>query len=294
MSLVSLEAICDLDIERARQFRDLFHYRIMTDSVREMVDKAQPDAIVCTAQPARTAALVRSLLPLRIPLFIEKPPGISLAEAKLLAVDSAEADTFAFVAFNRRFIPSIVRLKDWSNRNAPRFARAEMLRTNRIEPDFAIATGIHAIDAIRFLMGYPESIEVEQRKRNDGTACDYSVRFAYANSSVAEIALMLNTGLRRECYFLSAEGASAEAALGSAYSSDLCFQGDRQWSGESITQLNPLSNDPLIDEGILGEYEEFIHSIAERVPSSSSLSDAVLSMQLAEAVQNKYSGPLPP
>jgi predicted dehydrogenase len=294
MSLVSLEAICDLDIERARQFRDLFHYRIMTDSVREMVDKAQPDAIICTVQPAATAALVRSLLPLRIPLFIEKPPGVSLAEAKLLALDSAEAETFTFVAFNRRFIPSIVRLKDWSKRNAPRFARAEMLRTNRIEPDFAIATGIHAIDAIRFLMGCPESIEVQQRKHNDGKSCDYSIRFAYANSSAAEIALMLNTGLRRECYFLSAEGASAEAALGSAYSSDLCFQGDRQWSGESITQLNPLTNDPLIDEGILGEYEEFIHLISERVPSSSSLLDSALSMQLAEAVQNKYSGPLPP
>jgi predicted dehydrogenase len=169
-----------------------------------------------------------------------------------------------------------------------------MLRTNRLETDFAIATGIHAIDAIRFLMGHPEFIEVKRRRHNDGTACDYSIRFDYANSAVAEVALMLNTGLRRESYFLSAEGATAEAALGFAYSSDLCFQGDRQWSGESITQLNPLTNDALIDEGILGEYEEFIHLITERAPSSSSLFDAALSMQLAEAVQNNYSGRLPP
>jgi predicted dehydrogenase len=290
---VSLEAICDLDIERALQFRDLFHYRLAADNIRTL-DRTELDAIVCTVQPAATAALVRSLLPLQIPLFIEKPPGISLAEAKLLAADAAEAHAFTFVAFNRRFIPSIVRLKAWSTRNAPRFARAEMLRTKRLEPDFAIATGIHAIDAIRFLMGHPESIEVKRNRHSNEAAYDYSIRFAYADSREAEISLMIDTGLRRESYFLSVEGASAEAALGSAYSSDLCFQGDRQWSGESITQLNPLTNDALIDEGILGEYEEFIRLIAERAPSTSPLIDGALSMQLAEAVQHNYSGPLPP
>ena len=36
-----------------------------------------------------------------------------------------------------------------------------MLRTNRLEPEFATGTGIHVLDAIRFLMGDPESIEVE-------------------------------------------------------------------------------------------------------------------------------------
>lgn len=293
-SVVSLELICDLQIERARQFRDLFDYRLASDNIRESLTEVRPDAIVCTVQPAATAELVKSLLPLGIPLFIEKPPGISLAEATSLAAASVAAEVFTFVAFNRRAIPSIVRLKQWAAHHPVRFARAEMLRTNRIEPDFAIETGIHALDAVRFLMGDPESIEVTPRFRANSHACDYSVRLSFPNSAVAEISMMLNTGLRRESYFLSSEGATAEAALGSAYSSPLSYQGYRQWSGEKIISEYPLTNDPLIDGGFLGEYEAFFHALAEGAPSPCSLSDAARSMQLAEAVQDHYSGLLPP
>lgn len=293
-SLVSLELICDLQIERAREFCDLFHYRLASDNIHKALDEARPDAIVCTVQPAATAALVRSLLPLRIPLFIEKPPGVSLVEATSLAVASAASGTFTFVAFNRRAIPSIVRLKEWAAHNPIRYARAEMLRTNRLESNFAIATGIHALDTIRFLMGDPESIEVTSREHDNAAARDYSIRLNFANTAVAEISLMLNTGLRRESYFLSASGATTEAALGSSYSSALSFQGDRQWSAEAISQQHPLVNDHLVDEGFLGEYEEFFRLLTDGAPSTGSLVDAAHSMQLAEAVQNNYSGPLPP
>jgi predicted dehydrogenase len=293
-SLVSLELICDLQMERARQFRDLFHYRLVSDNIHQMLEEVRPDAIVCTVQPSATADLVRSLLPLRIPLFIEKPPGISLVEATSLAAASVASKTFTFVAFNRRSIPSIVRLKEWAVRHPIRFARAEMLRTNRLEPDFAIATGIHVLDTIRFLMGNPESIEANARRHDNSEAHDYQVRLMFANSAVAEISLMLNTGLRRESYLLSSAGVTAEAALGSAYSSELCFQGDRQWFGENIVEQHALANDHLVDGGFLGEYEEFFRLLAAGAPSALSLTDAAYSMQLAEAVQNHYSGPLPP
>jgi myo-inositol 2-dehydrogenase / D-chiro-inositol 1-dehydrogenase len=293
-SLVSLELICDLQIERARQFRDLFHYRLASDNIHEMLAEVRPDAIVCTVQPSATAELVRSLLPLQIPLFIEKPPGVSLVEATYLAAASVASEAFTFIAFNRRSIPSIMRLKEWSTHHPVSFARAEMLRTNRLESDFAVATGIHALDTIRFLMGNPESIEVTPRPHDNSAVCDYSVRLNFADSAVAELSLMLNTGLRRESYYLSSAGATAEAALGSAYSSDLCFQGDRQWAGETITQQHSLVNDPLVDGGFLGEYEEFFRLLAEGAPSTCSLTDAAHSMQLAEAVQNHYSGRLPP
>jgi predicted dehydrogenase len=252
-SVVSLELICDLQIDRARQFRDLFHYRLAADNIHETLAEVRPDAIVCTVQPAATAELVKSLLPLHIPLFIEKPPGVSLAEATSLASASVAAEAFTFVAFNRRAIPSILRLKQWAEHHPIRFARAEMLRTNRLESHFAIETGIHALDAIRFLMGDPDSIEVTSRPHADPAACDYSVRLNFPNSAVAEISMMLNTGLRRESYFLSSEGATAEALLGSAYSSSLCYQGDRLWSGESIVSGHALANEPLIDGGFVGE-----------------------------------------
>ena len=293
-SIVSLELICDLQIKRARQFRDLFHYRLASDNILETLAEVRPDAIICTVQPSATAELVKSMLPLRIPLFIEKPPGISLIEAASLASESIAADAFTFVAFNRRAIPSIVQLREWTMHHPVGFARVEMLRTNRLEPEFAIGTGIHVLDAIRFLMGDPESIEVKSRSHDNPDVRDYSVWLGFQNSATAEISMMLNTGLRRESYYLSSEGATAEATLGSAYSSDLCYQGYREWSGEAITRELALAKDPLIDDGLIGEYETFFHLLEKGAPSTCSLADAARSMQLAEAVRNEYCGKLLP
>jgi predicted dehydrogenase len=292
--IVSLELICDLQIERARQFQEQFHYRAAATSIHEMLSVTRPDAIVCTVQPSATAELVQSLLPLRIPLFIEKPPGVSLAEARSLASVAARHGTFTFVAFNRRSIPSIVRLKDWAGNHSVRFARAEMLRTNRIEPEFATHTGIHALDTVRYLLGDPESIEVRSNPYPNSTARDALVRLGFQNGATAEIALMLHTGLRRETYRLISSGATAEATLGANYSSELCCPGEIQWRDETIAERSAIAGDPLVDGGFMGEYAAFFHSIEKGSESGCPLSDAARSMQLAEAVQHGFCGVLPP
>jgi len=293
-SKVSLEVICDMQLERAETFSKFFGYRAASVDIESALRMARPDAIVCTVQPAATAALVNSLIPLGIPLFIEKPPGVSLKEATSLAGAAKAADCFTFVAFNRRHIPSIVRLKHWAAQNTVRHTRVEMLRTNRLEPQFAVETGIHALDAVRYLMGNPVAIKVRSQSHEPSGAQDRWVTMTFGDGSVAEVAMMLNTGLRRESYVLFAEGATGEAALGSAYSSDLSFQGDRMWEREEILMQQSLAGDPLIDGGIIGEYDEFTRLIRAGLPSSCSLEDAAYSMQLAEAVQSGYSGTLSP
>src|SRR5215469_1095828 len=291
-SLVSLELICDLQIDRAEEFRRQFGYRLASDNIHHALQRAAPEAIVCTVQPSATAALVKSLLPLGVPLFIEKPPGISLVEAKSLATASEAARVLTFVAFKSRSIPSLVRLKQWTLEKRVRTARAEMLRTNRMEPEFAIVTGIHMLDAVRFLLGNPTEIEVRRRMYGSSVVCDSWVRLLFPNAVEAEISLLLNTGLKRETYRLTADGSSAEAALGAAYNGDTSFQGDRYWHGEKIVEQHPLAGDRLVDDGIVGEYEEFIRLATTGAPSTCSLADAAFSMLLAEAVQDGYSGPL--
>jgi len=293
-SLVSLELICDLQLNRAEEFRRQFGYRLASDNIDGALQRAQPDAIVCTVQPSATAALVKSLLPLGVPLFIEKPPGISLVEAKSLAAASEAAKVQTFVAFNRRSIPSLVRLKQWTVENRVRIARAEMLRTNRMEPEFAIVTGIHVLDTMRFLLGNPTEIEVRRRMYGSSVVCDSWVRLLFPNAVEAEVSMLLNTGLKRETYRLTADSRSAEAALGAAYNADTSFQGDRYWCEEKIVEEHRLADDRLVDDGIVGEYEEFIRLVITRSSSTCSLTDAAFSMLLAKAVQDGYSGPLSP
>lgn len=291
---VSLEAICDLQIDRARSYQQQFGFRTASTSILDTIAEVRPDAVVCTVHPSATAELVHSLLPLQVPLFIEKPPGISLQEARSLAIASRDHSALATVAFNRRAIPSVLQLKAWAMEHPVRSARVEMLRTDRLEPEFAIHTGIHALDAIRFLIGDPESIHVTPIPHSGSAACDYMVRLSFESSVVVELSLMLHSGMRRETYTLSSNGATVEAILGSAYSSVLCNPGLRFWSSESIVRWESITNDPLIDGGFMGQYEAFFCSIRQNTAPACSLIDAARSMQLAEAVQNCYSGKLLP
>ena len=166
------------------------------------------------------------------------------------------------------------------------------MRTNRLEPEFAIHTGIHALDAIRFLMGDPKGIEVMAIPHKGAGACDYLVRLNFETSAVAELSLLLHSGMRKEAYRLTSDGATAETTLGSAYSSQLCEPGERYWSGEAMVRRESITDDPLIDGGFLGQYEAFFRSIQDGEAVVCSLRDAAHSMQLAEAVQNRYSGPI--
>ncbi len=294
-SLVSLEAACDLRKERAAGFCEEFGYRRAFTSIGEMLDAVRPDAIVCTVEPAATAKVAHMLLPERIPLFIEKPPGISQQEACSLASAAAHYGTLNFVAFNRRFVPALIGLKEWALAHPVRYARAEMLRTNRLEALFALSTGIHALDAIRFLLGNPVSMTVERRGYDGADAADSWARLFFENGAIADIALLLDSGCRRETYSLVSSGAFAEAVLGAGYSAECCPRGARQWAGEVVVSAHEISGDPLVDGGFLGEHEAFLGAVGSGARAScNSLADAARSMQLAAAVQESYSGPIPP
>lgn len=268
---VRLCGICDIDLPRAEAFRTAFGYERAFSSVSEAVDATEPQAIYVTVNPDATFSVVRPLAPLRIPLFIEKPPGVSGAEARTLA-DAAHAnDTLTYVAFNRRRAPLIARLKIWADRQPPRYARAEMLRWRRAEPRFALETGIHAFDCLRFLMG--EAAQVETHAGDHG----WSAQVHFQSGALADVALITNCGVRRETYALHSAGASAEAVLG---------VGLRTYQSDELTESVDDDPDPLVAGGFVAEHEAFLRSIATGVLPDCTLEDAARSLLLAEAVQS--------
>lgn len=287
---ISLEGICDLDADKARCFRDEFGYRKAYGSISRAIDEISPDAIYCTVNPLATFGVISELLPRQIPLFIEKPPGISFEQARALAGLAEKHRTLTYVAFNRRCVPSIQRLKQWTAEHTVRFARGEMLRNARLEPNFAVYTGIHALDCIRFLMGNPQHIEVKQRPYGRADAVDSLVQLDFESGAVAEVDLVLNAGLKRESYFLHSDGESAEAVLSAGYSSEFCTAGDWQYSGNSLARFNEANANALISGGFFGEHLAFFEAVRTGREPNCNLQDAALSMQLAEAVQEGFCG----
>ena len=72
-------------------------------SIEDLVSSS-PSGIIVAVSPDQTFQVLKSLIPLKIPLLIEKPPALSLHEAKELVDLSSKHKTLNIVGLNRRFM----------------------------------------------------------------------------------------------------------------------------------------------------------------------------------------------
>jgi predicted dehydrogenase len=270
-----LEAICDLDLKRAQDFCHNFGYARAYDDFHRMIEEIQPELIYCMVQPNATAGLLEQLLPLEIPIFTEKPPGVTVAEAERLAALAEQYQVINYVAFNRRAMPGLQRLKQWVAENGPiRYARAEMLRNRRLEADFAIGTAIHPLDCLRYLCGEVVRIEARTLPYASTPARDFLVRLLFLNGIAADLAVLVDCGLTREQYLVHVGNQMMEVALGTAYACSFCYSGERAYKDNSVLFDDPAITDPLIAGGFVGEHEAFLEAVTTGKLPSCCLQDA--------------------
>ena len=290
---ITLEAICDLDLERARMFAREFGYARVFNDFRRMIDEVQPDVIYCMVQPAATASVVEQLLPLRIPLFTEKPPGVTVEQAERLAALAGQHDVLNYVAFNRRAMPGILRLKQWAAENGPiRLVQAEMLRNRRLEPEFGIGTAIHPLDCLRFLCGNVTHVETQCNPYPDCAARDFQVRLSFDSGVTAHLSVLVDCGVTRERYLIQVQNQMMEVALGAPYSSAFVPFGEMVYRDNALAMDSPASLDPLVSGGFFGEHNLFLDAVESGRPPLCTLQDARHSLRLAMAVHEEYSGPI--
>jgi predicted dehydrogenase len=154
---VHLAACCDRDAARAETFRTAFGYARAYTDIEEMLAKERPDAVNLIVPADVTADLAESVLLQGIPLMLEKPPGTGGRQVRRLMRAAAAQRTPNMVAFNRRFLPLVARLRAELSKYPPaslRYLRYELVRVGRIEADFS-DTAIHAVDTARFLAASP-------------------------------------------------------------------------------------------------------------------------------------------
>jgi len=107
---VQLVAICDLDERRLATAAD--RYGVGPEGrhpdLERMLREARLDAVYAILPPTLTGPVVLRLLEAGVPVFMEKPPGISAGETRRLVEAAERSGRWAMVGLQRRFT-SVVR-----------------------------------------------------------------------------------------------------------------------------------------------------------------------------------------
>jgi predicted dehydrogenase len=290
----SLVAISDLSQEAAAGACRKFGIPKAYSDFNEMLKVEKPDGVAVYVPIAATKFVVSAILKKGYPVLTEKPPGASVEECRDLIRAARIGKARNMVAFNRRFCPVIVQGKSEAlKRGKIKGASALMYRNKRQDEFFVKGTGIHSLDALRFLGGDMESVCVDKRKLSSDTRPSFTALIEYSNGTVGTFAVRPEAGAQLERYEVFSEKAVVLIKAGVGWLLDTpghCEVYHENKPEKVLDALKPYANfkgDLAIAAagGFYGENAAFIAALHGEIPFTPTLEQSLQSMEIVEALQ---------
>ncbi|OIO04247.1 MAG: hypothetical protein AUJ49_03295, partial [Desulfovibrionaceae bacterium CG1_02_65_16] len=155
---------------RAEALAGEFGVPLVAENPAELVRAAKPDALMVLVPPQTMASMAIACMDYGLPLFLEKPVGLSVAEAESAAAEAGRRGARTMVGFNRRhytvfrqgarLIRERGRLLAVHVEGNERMAQVRGL--NRFPDEvlraWLFANATHTIDLLRYFGGEPQEL----------------------------------------------------------------------------------------------------------------------------------------
>ncbi|MAJ81432.1 MAG: hypothetical protein CMF41_00785 [Legionellales bacterium] len=164
--------------------------------VIEMIELEQPDGILNLVSADQMYSVTKNLLPLQIPIFLEKPPGLSYAEVVDLSSIAEHFRTLNMVGYNRRFysvfqkgkkiIEDHGQLLGVSIEGHERFWRVKDRVRSEIRSNWLYANSTHTLDLIDFFGGEIEQCISFSNRLEEVKGDQFSVSVKYKTGALGQ------------------------------------------------------------------------------------------------------------
>ena len=166
---VNLIGITSRTLSKAEELAKTFHIQNIYNSVDDLTNKCALDGVLVLVSADQIYNVAKKLLPLGVPTFLEKPPGILLNETQSLAELADKHGTKNMVGYNRRYysifhkgqkiIENEGNLLGLEVEGHERFWRiADRSITQKVIENWIYVNSTHTIDLLRFFGGEVENI----------------------------------------------------------------------------------------------------------------------------------------
>ena len=290
---VEIAALCDIDPERLHATGDKYRidkrYGDDKDPLvyRKMIEDVAPDAVYVIGQPNIMYDLWVWCLEQKQNLFIEKPPGVNLHDARNLAALAEKADVVTQVCFQRRSCPIAVKLRDACLEHGPiyhalcMFVKCDIQHYTALR-DRLIDDGIHAVDTLRWMCG-GDVVNVHGITQRIGVP-DNNYVSALVEFSTGAVGVLLTTWASGRRIFkveMHSPGIWTDVELEG--------KGVIYADGDTKGVVHDTKEVAGGDEfwrfaGFLAKNREFLDAVRGRGEPSSTFADAAKTMELAETI----------
>ncbi|MEV4237136.1 Gfo/Idh/MocA family oxidoreductase [Nocardia sp. NPDC049737] len=288
---VTVSAVCDLDLSRARRAAESCGAAVESDAIA-LARRGDVDVVDVATRPGDRAALIRTLLDVGKPLLVQKPVLYDLAEARELAREVRQAGLAVAVNHNARWAPTHARVRGWIE--AGRLGQVYAVHhANRFNEDLAawytdhpdylfLDHGLHYLDLVRYLTGRtPTTVSARAwAKPGQHASCPlaYAITLGFDDTAPLTASLSFNNAVPAPGgfhYRLDIDG-----VLGSA-GADL----EHAWlvSSDGVPVENEKCGGAWVPDGILGAYRAFEYAVETGAAPPHSLDDHLRSLAVATA-----------
>jgi predicted dehydrogenase len=259
-------------------------------SFEELLHDESLDAVVVIVPESALIDLLPPLADRKLPIFVEKPPGVNAAEAeyfsKLITIPN-------IVAFNRRFIPINNTFKQVvAEMRDVYFVEGYFFRSNRQQENFAFETGIHWINYMEYLFGDIIAVRTKRFKHPQNKGWNWLAQLTFSNGLQGVLKIFPVTGSL--CERIEVHSPDRVAYLHSSFfgldtGQIIIEEVDRNPETKLPELVQSVTPGPeglaIVKGGFVSQYQEYFEAICSGKPTRSNFQNAVNTMRVAEAIQ---------
>ena len=259
------------------------------DTVAEMVQTARPDALMVLVSEESMHQVTAEAIGYGLPLFVEKPAGLTPAENADLAKRAKDAGIPTMVGFNRRFYSVMQRGLEIVLEHGPllgvmvegheRFWKIEPVDkwNEHVKDEWIYANSVHTIDLLRFFGGEVSDVKSLAHSFKRRTGDQFAAVMELESGAIGQYSAHWWSpgGWRAVLY---GDGVTVEfKPLESARWTDRAFD---------VHDIEPADYDVAHKPGFYGQLEAFARFVRTGVleAPAQDLEGALRTMRLAEAI----------
>lgn len=281
-----LVGLCDLDTEKVERNARLFGGTAYSD-FREMLEQQKPDGVMICIGPQQHYELAIEVMRMGYPVYTEKPPAPTAAQALEMVRVSKETGQLCSIAFKKRYNTANTRAKQWLSQFDPAdyysisadYA-SKQYSNDSLRRDFLHDFTIHMIDLVSYLFG--DASEVFSFSKGKDA---YAVSIKFVSGAVGS--LNLNCG---RTYNVPTE----EVELTVKGGNFMTIHNSSSWKITEKEQPVEWREPPTFisagdsgnDTGHLAEIVDFIKAIQEKRSTRSNITESYKSVVLYEAIRD--------